>query len=270
MMTREAKSAWARKRRRLIAYGQWAPTQQLDPTPVRDHINNLREFGISIHTIAHLAGERRGALSQIIYPNHSEYLTWITPARAERILAVTFDLDRIPAGRNVDASGTRRRIEALMLAGWSQGHIARALGISRQRVSAYRSSAHVEGATARAVRDLFEQWWDKPGPEIRATNKAIREGFAPAAAWDDIDDPNATPDLGEPTKRTNGGPGRPTAHVVEDIEWFLELNPYVTSTEIAQRLGYADATGVQNALKADRGNRPDLLARLARNAEVAA
>ena len=152
-MTREAKAAWARKRRRLMAYGRWEPTQQLDPTPARDHINRLRAFGLSIHTIADLAGERRGALSQIVYPNHSDYLTWITPARAERILAVSFNLDRIPAGRNVDASGTRRRIEALMLAGWSQGHIARALGVSRQRVSTYRAGAHVSGGRLRVLVD---------------------------------------------------------------------------------------------------------------------
>jgi len=267
-MTREAKAAWARKRRRLIAYGRWEPTQQLDPTPVRDHINNLREFGLSIHTIAHLAGERRGALSQIIYPNHTDYLTWITPARAERILAVSFDLDKIPGERNVDASGTRRRLEALMLAGWSQGHIGRALGVSRQRVSTYRSSAHVEGATARAVRDLFEQWWDKPGPEVRATNKAIREGFAPALAWDDIDDPNETPHVSEPVKRTHGGQGKPVAELVEDVEDILSWEPYATAGELAARLGYRDSSGIQNALR--RGGRADLLAQLARNAEIAA
>lgn len=266
-MTREAKSAWARKRRRLIAYGRWTPTQQLDPTPVRDHINNLRAFGLSIHTIADLAGERRGAMSQIVYPNHADYLTWITPARAERILAVSFDLDRIPTGRNVDASGTRRRIEALMLAGWSQGHIGRALGVSRQRVSTYRSSAHVESDTARAIRDLFEQWWDQPGPEIRATNKAIREGFAPAAAWDDIDDPNATPDLGEETTRAPGQ-GTPIDVLVENIEWLLRHDSAMTTSQLAVRLGYVDKSGIQNALT--RHGHRDILDRLKRNAELAA
>lgn len=268
MMTREAKTTWARRRRRLIAYGRWNPTQQLDPTPVRQHITNLRRFGLSIHTIAHLAGEPAGAMSQIIYPNHSDYLTWITPARAERILSVSFNLDAIPNGRNVNAAGTKRRIEALMRNGWSQAHIGAALGVSRQRISTYRRGEHVESDTARAVRDLFEQLWDKPGPEIRVVNKAIREGFPPPLAWDDIDDPDSEPIMLEPTVRPGGG--RPVDEVVEDIEWLLEHDPLMTSAELAHRLGYAGKSAVQHALAEDRGNRPDLLARLARNAEVTA
>jgi hypothetical protein len=268
MMTREAKTIWARRRRRLIAYGQWQPTQQIDPAPARAHINKLRRFGLSVRTIALLAGEQAGALSQIIYPNHRDYLTWITAARAERILAVSFNLDSIPSGRNVDAAGTRRRIEALMRVGWSQGHIGRALGVSRQRVFTYRSSVHVESDTARAVRDLFEQWWDKPGPEIRAINKAIREGFPPPLAWDDIDDPDAEPNVGTETLRPGGG--RPVAELIEDIEWLLEHDPLMTASDLDARLGYNSKSAIQHALEPDRGNRPDLLERLARNASVAA
>lgn len=266
-MTLERKAAWARNRRRQIAYGRWNPTEKLDPTPVREHIANLRTFGLSIETIAELAGEQRGPFSQIVYPNHASYLTWITRERAERILAVRFDLDAIPDGRNVNAAGTRRRLEALMLAGWSQGHIADRLGVSRQRVSTYRRTVNVEAATARAVRDLFNEWWDKPGPEIRATNKARREGFHPAAAWDDIDDPNAEPYVAEPVKRKAGGQGRPAVDVIEDVEFLLSHYPDATSIDLARRLGYSDQSGLQNLLV--RNGRDDLRAVLNRNAELA-
>ena len=194
-LRRQHRAAWARRRRRLIAYGRWNPTEQIDPTPVREHIASLRALGLSVQTIADLAGENAGPLAQLIYPNHGDYLKWITRERAERLLAVRFDLDAIPPGRNVDATGTRRRIEALMRLGWSQAHIGEALGVSRQRVSKYRGGAHVQSDTARAVRDLFDKWWDKTGPEIRVVNKAIREGFPPPLAWDDIDDPNEAPHL---------------------------------------------------------------------------
>jgi hypothetical protein len=154
-----------------------------------------------------------------------------------------------------------------MTLGWSQGHIADALGVSRQRVSTYRRSAHVEGATARAVRDLYEQWWDKRGPEVRAVNKALREGFAPPAAWDEdtIDDPAATPDVGDTPDRVNGGTGRRPTDVAEDIAFLLEHDPTLTSAQLADRLGYQGKSAIQHAL--DRAGRRDLLARLARNAE---
>jgi hypothetical protein len=258
MKTLEAKAAWAKNRRRQIAYGRWQPTEQLDPTPVREHIANLRTFGMSVQTIAHLAGEKRGALSQIVYPNHSDYLKWITPERANRLLAVRFDLDAIPSGRNVDAAGTRRRIEALMRMGWSQGHIARALGVSRQRVSKYRQGAHVESDTARAVRDLFRQWWDKPGPEVRAVNKAIREGFAPPLAWDDIDDPSATPDIGTQTLT-------PSQRHAENAADLLAHDPLATLPKLAERLGLS-ANGLHVALV--RAGADDLRERLNRNAEL--
>ena len=71
-------------------------------------------------------------------------------------------------------------------------------------------------------------------------------------------------------KRPTGGNGRPAHEVAEDVEWLLEQHPLITAPELAERLGYADASGVTNPLRADRANRPDLLERLARNAEIAA
>ena len=87
-------------------------------------------------------------------------------------------------------------------------------------------------------------------------------------AWDDdtIDDPAAVPDTGDQGRRVNG---RPAEHVAEDVAFLLEQDPVATADQIAHRLGYADRTGVQNALAPDRANRPDLLAQLARNAELA-
>jgi len=103
-----------------------------------------------------------------------------------------------------------------------------------------------------------------------ATRRAAARGWAPPLAWDDdtIDDPNATPDLGAETPRPQGGAGRPFADVVEDVEDILSWEPYTTATELAHRLGDRDSSGIQIALR--RGERTDLLAQLARNAEVKA
>jgi hypothetical protein len=52
--------------------------------------------------------------------------------------------------------------------------------------------------------------------------------------------------------------------VIEDVEFILEHEPRETTTHIAARLGYRGKTGLQKAL----AGRPDLLARLKRNAEL--
>lgn len=218
--TRERKAEWARRRRRLVAYGKWEPTPMVDADPARHHVNSLRDFGISVPTIERLAGEGKGQMAQLIYGNQKT----ITAKRAERILAVRFDLDAIPPTKLVDASGTRRRIEALMCNGWSYTHIGRLIGGSRQLVTKHHNAKHVTAATARTIRDVYGILWDQPGPEPRAVNKARREGFAPPLAWDDdsIDDPNAHPGHGHPeaTRRQNSPhrrtrmahPAAPTHH----------------------------------------------------------
>lgn len=53
--------------------------------------------------------------------------------------------------------------------------------------------------------------------------------------------------------------------VAEDVEWILRHDPYVTTAQLAPRFGYRSRSGLQKALE----KRPDLLATLARNAELA-
>ena len=264
---RAMRARWASRRRRQIAYGTWQPFA--DPEPVREHIQNLRDFGLSLVTIATLAGEHPSSLSTLTQPGHAAYLKRIRPERAERILAVRFNLDGIPDGHRVNSAGTRRRIEALMRNGWSLAYIGGRLGVTTQCVYGYRMRDGVSAAVARAVRDLYDDLWDQQGPGTRVRRYAEKEGYPPPAAWDDdsIDDPNAEPNLGDDVTTNRG---RPVEHVIEDIEWILEHDPLITSTELAQRLGYATKSAIQHALEPGRGNRPDLLARLARNAEVKA
>ena len=269
-MTREAKAAWARRRRRLMAYGRWEPTQQLDPAPVRDHIANLRNFGLSLESIARLAGEHPSSLSTLTQPNNLAYAKTITGERATRILSVRFDIDGIPADSRVNNAGTRRRIEALARNGWSLRHLGDRLGVTPQSVYGYRTRSGLTAANARAIRDLYDELWDQRGPNERVRRHAERLGWASPLAWDDdtIDDPNATPDLGADTPRPSGGNGTPVDVLVENIEWLLRHDSALIAGELAERFGYADRSAIQNAL-ARHGHR-DLLERLNRNQERAA
>ena len=103
----------------------------------------------------------------------------------------------------VDAAGTRRRLQALMRAGWSPRLLAVRLGCSREvlRVRLH-DRQWVTAATAESVRVLCARLWLQPPPqgtphERRAATMARKyareHGFVPLAAWDEIDDPAASP-----------------------------------------------------------------------------
>lgn len=108
-----------------------------------------------------------------------------------------------------DATGTRRRVQALMRNGWPLAKLAARLGVSREFETVARGeTGQVYPATAEAVRALYDELWDQSPPRearydrmgsTRARNRAIALGYQPVGAWDDspgphfIDDPAAVP-----------------------------------------------------------------------------
>lgn len=115
----------------------------------------------------------------------------------------------------VDATGTRRRMQALAATGWPIARLARTLGMST--ADAYRITAGrqtlVFTATAERVAIAYEALWDTP-PRSRtrwdtaaithARRAAARQRWAPPAAWDDddLDNPRARPKGMLPPPRT--------------------------------------------------------------------
>jgi hypothetical protein len=269
------RAAYMRHRRRMIAYGRWEPTDRVDPTPARLHLQNLRDFGLSVRTLGIMLGRDGAILATLVYPDHAKYAQTITRQTEQRILSLRFDLDAVRDGALVSNVGTARRIEALAHMGWSSEILAQRLGVGRAAVKSYRSQSptsprtHVTIETARAIRDLYDELSMTQGPATKAAQWARKRGWLPPLAWDDdsIDDPAATPHDLTPPKKKAGGQGRPAEDVVEDIEFLLGHHPHATSIELAERLGYADPSGVQNAIA--RACRDDLRAVLNRNAVLA-
>lgn len=96
-----------------------------------------------------------------------------------------------------DATGTRRRLQALVAMGWTRGALGAELGTAPGNVARWLGGrqATVQPSTDRKIRALYERLWATRGPSTQTAKEARRRGWAPPAAWDDdtIDDPAADP-----------------------------------------------------------------------------
>lgn len=183
---------WCIYRELRLLDGTWEPFT--DPAPTQAHITHLRSQGLSVRAIARMAGVPLSTLSPIAWPEHVTSRVKIRHATEAAVLAVRFDLDHIPGEAFIPATGTRRRLQALAAAGWTMGWVAEQLGVSLAMVSdTALNSEQVTAARARQIRDIFNAHAYKPGPSDLCRRRSIGKGWAPAAAWDDIDDPTENP-----------------------------------------------------------------------------
>jgi hypothetical protein len=213
----KAASDYDNNRRRAIAYGRWQPF--VDAEPVRQHVRALGEFGIGSIRAAKLAGVSTGGVSKLLYGDNLRGLAptkRVRPETALKLLAVEPVLDNLGQRTVVDGTGTRRRLQALVYAGWTQSELARRMQMNRSNFARTIDSGLVEVATLKTVRALYDQLWrtdpvEAGVPAHRATAArqiATSRGWAPIGAWDDdrIDDPAAYPDwtghCGTPKGRT--------------------------------------------------------------------
>ncbi|MFQ6212464.1 hypothetical protein ACLMMQ_29920, partial [Bacillus mobilis] len=112
-------TGYERHRRRQIAYGRW--NRWVDPTPVREHILALRRRGVGRDTLARNAGVTEHTIRRIV----GGKTTKVHVTCAEKLLAVTD-----PQMPYVDATGSRRRLQALGTLGWDQSTLATRIGWS--------------------------------------------------------------------------------------------------------------------------------------------
>ena len=199
-----ANSAYEKNRARQRAYGRQA---YVDAGPTRAHVLALRAAGMGLKQVAKVSGVPHGAVAKLIYGDHqrgqapSRRIRWET---AVRLQVVRADATTLAGAASVDATGTRRRVQALVAIGWSLSRIGARLGMAATNFGRAIANDRVQLRTARAVADLYEQLWDTPPPHAehhdliaynRARNYAAARGWAPPGAWLDIDmdDPAAHP-----------------------------------------------------------------------------
>lgn len=200
---RDAHTAYARHRHKLLAYGTWEGLH--DATPVIAHLQQLRAAGMGYRRIAELADVDDQLVGRLLFGRRRRtnlrQQTHLSAANARALLAV--HPDPLP-GAYVPAIGVHRRVQALNAIGWSDRRIALDLGLIPGNFASMMRQPLVTHRRHLDVVALYERLWATTPPQatryerqgvIRTLNRARKNGYPPPMAWDDdtIDDPNATP-----------------------------------------------------------------------------
>lgn len=237
-------------RSRLQAYGRY-DSGRVDAQPVREHVAALMDYGIGLKRIARLAGVSNATLGKILYGDKTRNM----PPRvrtekhvADGVLAVKPSLDHLGATVSVDATGTRRRIQALVAIGWSQSRIGQGIGMDPQNFNRTIRADRVQAGTARKIKALYDELWNQPQTgndqrsrisANRSKNYARAHGWLPPLAWDDetIDDPATQPTVFEETPMVHG------EERIGDVEFLIRTGS--GQTEILSRLGFKNMAALE-------------------------
>lgn len=191
-----ANTAAGRAVHRAQTFGRWRPF--VDAAPVRKHIRALRAAGIGVEQIAILAGISTSHVRDLGHPGRDgePRIRRVRPETAQRILRIRIDqADRAPRS-HVDATGTRRRLQALIAVGWPHGELAARLRRGSASLRRSMLSDSVTAQTAQDVSALYEQMWNLRPPQSTDDQRAVAQaarafgadrGWLPPLAWDDID-----------------------------------------------------------------------------------
>ncbi|MYR30534.1 MULTISPECIES: helix-turn-helix domain-containing protein [unclassified Streptomyces] len=203
----------------------------VDATQVRVHLQRLVALNWTHTQIGLVAGVPESTVTSIL---HRQKRVGVTTARA------IFDvrLRRCPVTPDgwTDATGSRRRLQALAVIGHSPNALAPLLGLDAGWV--YRiadgRAARVSGQTALRLTALYRQLLQRPAPTghgpVRSRNRAARLGWHGPLAWADIDDPACEPE-------TDDTEPRGTRERVDETEVARLVADGWRDEEIAAELG---------------------------------
>lgn len=234
----------------------------VEATTVREHIHHLTtHHGMTLTHIAAAANTTPAHL-RIVFTREGHK---VTRTMRDRILAVTpTTTTPLADTSHVPATPTRRRVQALIAIGWTAANIAGHTTLTGKHVAdlanGHQWTTH---ATASQIAHAYSQlaWATPPDSpwSTAARNRAARRGWAPPAAWDDIDNDTAPQPWQAATPTGRGWRGR-TWHI-DDVQHFADLG--MDRAETARRLGIQPET-LRDKLPAL--GHPELLEQLDRNA----
>jgi hypothetical protein len=203
---KEAHRAITNHNRRLAAYGR-STNHMVDAKPVRKHVKDLMQRGWGIDLIVSNTGAGRNTISRLLYGEPAKNLPFpsvIKSDLSDRILAYAPTGHRTrhegTALESVDATGTKRRIQALIACGYSMTFIAAEFGTHKQVISGMLKNERVLLTKAEEFKIIYDKLWNVEPPRNTPSEKkayttakkmASENGWFPPMAWDDdyIDNP---------------------------------------------------------------------------------
>jgi hypothetical protein len=164
----------------------------IDATPARRRLEELQRT-MSWLQIKAATGCDDCNLRQILDGTRSQ----IRRDTLDRILNI--QPEEPAPGKYLDATGTRRRLQALRAIGWSARAIAEAAGAGETSVERIcNGQPAVRAVVTAKICTVYATLSQAPAPASRSATRAkgyaAAHGWPPPAAWDDIDDPQAVPD----------------------------------------------------------------------------
>lgn len=200
---RAARQYIQKRRRRLQAIGQWQ-SPDVDAAPVRAHVLALREAGMSEAAVIRRLNLPQTALKNVMRgANGRPPGQTVRRETAEVVLAYWPAVKDFPDAALIDATGTRRRTEALAVLGWSGARLAREIGMGKDNFNTCLRGQRVSARFARKVASLYDRLWSQKPEDHgvqgqladRVRKQAASAGLCGPLAWDDdtIDDPRSVP-----------------------------------------------------------------------------
>jgi hypothetical protein len=179
----------ARNYHRRCKLGLHVREKLIDATPAIAHLRELRAAGMPLRHIAARAGIGKATVADL--------MARTTPGviKEDTAAAILGTRLRVSPRAMVDATGTRRRVEALARAGWTKEHIGAAIGRSSNRITEWTRDGALPAGMAEAVKRFYDEHVYREGPSREGAAVAHGKGWLCHWAWDDdtIDDPAAEP-----------------------------------------------------------------------------
>lgn len=187
-------------------HGQKDGGARVSCSEVTPYVVKLVNAGMSVVDISDRSGVSPTQV-RLIFRSKLERVHRVT---AEAILGIPFpEGGRFPDTDGLtDATGARRRLQALTVQGFSVALMAEEGDMQTRTISAIRSGLReqVRVSRLRAIVVMHDALYDAdpqemglaPSASTRARQWAAEQGWWPTEAWADIDDPDCKPNLKTP------------------------------------------------------------------------
>ncbi|MFD8771364.1 hypothetical protein [Streptomyces sp. NPDC059916] len=220
----------------------------VDAEPVRKHLELLADAGIGPRRVSTLTGLAVETIAGFTRPYNCGggrrfgRKRKVRPVVAAKILAL--DPDTITPGVT-DATGSRRRIQALNAAGWTKPALAQRLPAGSRPLHTLHQQTHLYARTADAIADLYDALKDQrpeehgvhPTSAHRARLRAQRNNWPTIRYWADlmdvIDDLHFEPQYGVTRRQI----------VAQDAHWLMAeggLDRFTAAERLGVHKSYLD------------------------------